>query len=106
MWYDAAIGPLRIGPTFLGLRDGWRDACLLDWVVRQSKAIPLDRIASEKPDALLQLGEMSSEVYKWRTIVNLDSPTTANRLRRTLLEAAATKRKGGREGSTAGRYRP
>jgi len=89
VWYDAATGSLQIGPTFLGLRDGWRDACLLDWVVRKLKAMPLDRAVSDKPEAVLQLGSTSREVYTWQTILNMDSPITANLLRRTLLEAAA-----------------
>ena len=89
VWFDG--NEFRFGPTFLGLRDGFLDARLLHWAIKGLKAVKMESISSEKPDALLRIGEVSSEVYRWKTIVNLNSPIVMNRVRRMLLEAV-TKR--------------
>jgi hypothetical protein len=88
VWYDPGDVSLRTGPAYLGLRDGWRDTCLFDWVVRRAKWLALDDVVSEEPDALVQTQMVSREVYRWRTIASLGSPVPINRLRRALLEAA------------------
>ncbi|MCS6860003.1 MAG: hypothetical protein NZT92_06765 [Abditibacteriales bacterium] len=92
MWYEG--GDFRFGPTFWGLRDGYREACLLHWAIRQLKAVKMQAIVYEKADALLHLGEVSSEIDRWRSIVNLHSPLTTNQLRRELLKAVSMIQKG------------
>ncbi len=88
VWYDSETGAVRWGPAFLGLRDGWRDACLFYWVVRQLKACEEGALVSDQPGALLRLDERVSEVYRFNTLVNVDSPAAINKVRRALLDAA------------------
>ena len=87
VWYAADSGVVRSGPAFLGLRDGWEDARLFHWVVRRLRALP-ERFAAGSGGALIELGEETSEVYRWTTITNLPSPAALNRVRRALLQAA------------------
>jgi hypothetical protein len=88
LWYDAATGQVSVGPAYLGLKDGWDDACLLSWLDKSKKA-PLSRFISEKPDAPLRMGEVSLEVYRWKSIVNLTDPFKLNDARRQMLAAAS-----------------
>lgn len=88
VWYQADSGTVRVGPAFLGRRDGWEDARLFHWVVRQLRALPEGFAAGAGESSLIELGEETSEVYRWTTIVNLSSPAALNRVRRALLQAA------------------
>ncbi len=87
LWYDAASEKVSVGPAYLGLRDGWNDACLLAWLEKSKKA-PISRFLSEKPDAPLRVGEAQLEVYRWKDIVNLTDPFLLNDARRMMLAAA------------------
>jgi hypothetical protein len=87
IWYDNATGKASIGPAYLGLKDGWDDARLLAWLVKEKKA-PLDQFISQKADAPLRMGEVGREVYKWQGVVNLGDPFVLNAARRGMLEAA------------------
>jgi len=89
VWYEPAADGVRYGPTFVGLRDGWEDARLLHWVVRELGAIPMEGAVSADAGALIQLREETREVYRWTTIANLLSPMALNQMRRRLLVAAA-----------------
>lgn len=92
VWYEREANQVRFGPTFLGLRDGYRDACLLWEAKRLLKEKPspggekaLRQAVSEGPEAALRLGERRREVYCYRTIVTANSPLAFNRARRALL---------------------
>ena len=89
VWYEPGADQVRFGPTFLGLRDGWEDARLFHWAVRELAAFPMEAAVSANAGALIQLREETREVYRWTTIANLGSPLALNELRRRLLRAAA-----------------
>jgi hypothetical protein len=89
VWYDPANPKLRVGPAFLGLCDGWQDARLFWLAVRDRKLIPLDTAVSEKPGALLKMGDETVEVYRFKNITNLGSPIAMNGVRHDLLKALA-----------------
>jgi len=91
VWYED--GDFRFGPTFLGLRDGFLDARLLHWATKELMALKMENIASDKPNATLKLGEASREVYRWKTIVNLNSPIVMNQVRQKVMEAVAIRSK-------------
>lgn len=91
VWYNERSGMIKFGPTFLGLRDGYHDDRLLVWVTKHLKVVKMEQVASSLPNALLRIGETTSEIYRLCTIVNLNSPLTMNHLRRLLLEAAEKK---------------
>ncbi len=87
LWYDEASEKVSVGPAFLGLRDGWNDACLLAWL-EQNKKVPVSRFMSEEPDAPLRIGEVQQEIYRWKDVVNLTDPFQLNDARRAMLAAA------------------
>jgi hypothetical protein len=87
VWYEPASGAVRVGPAYLGLRDGWRDARLYSMAVKERKVIDASRAVSEGEGVLLRLGEVTQEVYHFKTITNLNSPTEINAARRSMLEA-------------------
>jgi hypothetical protein len=59
--------------------------------LRDSKKIPLSQFFSESPNAPLRIGDMQSEVYRWKSVVNLTDPFVLNDARIKMLEAAAQK---------------
>lgn len=85
--YDNAAGHVEISPAYLGLKDGWHDARLLSWLVKEHKA-PLERFLSQRADAPLRLGEVTLKEHTWQEIVNLGDPFVLNDTRRQMLEAA------------------
>lgn len=90
LWYDTPSGSLQFGPTYLGLRDGYHDARLLHWVLRNLKLIPQEAVASDRKDALLRIGWATDWHPRHRTLVNVRSPVEINRLRKELLSAIRT----------------
>lgn len=89
-WYDSVAGDVTTGPVYIGLHDGWNDACLLTWLVKDKK-IPVSQFISEKPDAPLRIGEQEQEVYRWKNIVNMSDPFVLNDAREKMLAAAMKK---------------
>ncbi|MCS7224750.1 MAG: hypothetical protein NZ959_09385, partial [Armatimonadetes bacterium] len=89
VWYDEKSNAFQFGPTYLGLRDGFRDACLVFWASNILKIVPLVDILSERTDALFRIGWVTRNHYRYRTIVNLKSPLLLNELRRRLLRTVA-----------------
>jgi hypothetical protein len=87
LWYDDKTGQVSVSPTYLGLKDGWKDACLLAWLVQEKKT-PLSQFISDKADAPLRMGQVGREVYQWQGIVNLGDPFILNDARRGMLEKA------------------
>jgi len=87
IWYDSATGEVTTGPVYLGLRDGWNDACLMAWLAKNKK-VPVSTFISEKSDAPLRVGEVEAEVYRWKNIVNITDPFVLNAAREKILKAA------------------
>jgi hypothetical protein len=87
LWCDAPSGQVSISPAYLGLKDGWDDACLLSWLDTSKKA-PVSRFISEQADAPLHVGEVALETYRWKNITNLTDPFKLNDVRRQMLAAA------------------
>lgn len=88
VWYDAANNVVSVGPAYLGLADGWNDACLMAWLSK-TKKVPVSRFISEKPDAPLRIGDEAQEVYRWKNVVNLTDPFVLNDARHKMLEVAS-----------------
>ncbi len=89
VWYDPAGGTVKVGPAYLGLRDGWEDAKLFCLAVRERKRIPLAKAGSESPDALFRVTTKTLEAYHYKWITNIGSPATLNHARRELLKSLA-----------------
>ena len=87
VWQDGGSGQVRISPPYIGLRDGWNDACLLAWLNATKKIAP-GRFISEEPDAPLRVGTVEEGVYRWKQIVNITDPFILNDARREMLAAA------------------
>jgi hypothetical protein len=87
VWYNKETDTFDFGPAYLGLRDGWNDACLMAWLA-QTKKIPVSRFLSENAAAPLRMGEEAAEVYRWKNVVNLTDPFVLNDARRKVLMAA------------------
>ncbi len=77
-------------PAYLGYKDGSDDACLMAWL-RDSKKIPHSQFMSESPDTPLRIGDVQSEVYRWKSIVNITDPFVLNEARIKMLQAAVKK---------------
>ncbi len=88
LWYDPKTESLGISPAYLGLKDGWDDACLMYWL-NESKKAPLIQFMSSAPDAPLRIGTVEREAYHWKGVVNLTDPFVLNDARRKMLEEAA-----------------
>jgi len=87
LWYDGETGEVSVSPAYLGLRDGWNDACLMAWLAKD-KHVPVSTFISEKPDAPLRIGDVQQEVYRWKNIVNITDPFALNAAREKMLAAA------------------
>jgi hypothetical protein len=90
LFYDKDTEQVSFSPAYLGYKDGWDDACLMAWL-RDSKKIPLSQFFAESPNAPLRIGDVQSEVYRWKSIVNLTDPFILNDARIKMLEAATKK---------------
>jgi hypothetical protein len=88
LWYDSKAQTLDIGPAYLGLKDGWDDACLMFWLNKEKKA-PVAQFMSDNPGAPLRVGTVEREAYHWKGVVNLTDPFVLNDARRKMLEVAA-----------------
>jgi hypothetical protein len=91
VWYDPAGPVARLGPAYLGLRDGWEDAKLFWLAVRDRQRIPFAKAASERADALFRVAVQTLETYRYKWITNIGSPAALNTARRELLRALAEK---------------
>jgi hypothetical protein len=89
VWFDPPGPDLKIGPAYLGLRDGWEDARLFWLAVRDRKVMPLAKAGSERPDALYRVALKTLETYHYKWIANAGSPAALNAARRELLKALA-----------------
>lgn len=87
VWYDDATGQISVSPAYLGLKDGWNDARLLGWLVKENKTA-MDRFISNQTGAPLRMDQVQWEAYNMRRIVNLGDPFVLNDARRKMLEAA------------------
>jgi hypothetical protein len=88
LWYDSTTGKVSVSPAYIALRDGWYDACLMDWLAKTHKA-PINQFMSEKADAPLRIGEVTEETYHYWHVANLTDPFVLNDARRQMLAAAA-----------------
>jgi len=92
VWFDPDSGTLTVGPAYLGLRDGYRDARLLASAKRRAAgrdAAALQRIISESDHAVLRIEYRTREAYHFRTITTATSPARLNEARRMALQLLA-----------------
>lgn len=90
VWTDGDAVKLSTGPAYAGLRDGWRDALLIDYAVRTRGVITMGEVASTSPTSLLQLAVQPSDdpSETYTDFANLNQQTL-NHARRTLLQRLA-----------------
>lgn len=61
IWTDGPAAMLSTGPAYAGMRDGWRDALLLDYAVRTRQVIALSDVASKTSPSLLPLVDVKTD---------------------------------------------
>lgn len=59
IWADGPAAMVSTGPAYTGMRDGWRDAQLIEYAVRTQPVIALSDLASKSSTSLLPLRDVS-----------------------------------------------
>jgi hypothetical protein len=55
LWADGDPAVVSFGPAYTALKDGWRDALLIDYAVRTRGVITMNEVASTSGNSLLPL---------------------------------------------------
>jgi len=89
MWIEDDTCRVTISPAYCGYRDGWADTRLFHQLAAKHGREALDQIVGDAPDAAIQIGFRSREVYRYRLPLNAASPDARNEARRRALELLA-----------------
>jgi hypothetical protein len=81
VWTDGAAATLTSGPAYAGMRDGWRDAILIDYAVRTRGVMTVAEVPL--PLAALPVPDDEGETY---TEVADSNQQTLNAMRRAVLQ--------------------
>jgi hypothetical protein len=81
VWTDGASATLTSGPAYAGMRDGWRDAILIDYAVRTRGVMTIGEVPL--PLDVLPVPEDEGETY---TELGDSNQQTVNHARRAVLQ--------------------